>query len=269
MRGSLWWIASALLLLAGCAHDVIVGDPPPPPPPPPPVADGAGNWRIPTTVIDYAPDGSMRICTPVGQLCAGLRHGEGWTLEAGVDGGTRQTLAVLPPVADHGDTFYLLDPVIFREAGGAWLIGVERERYVNDPGISRSNRVLSLFRWEAGAGEARLVAVVPVAGSRSLRRCPIRHGEPPRPGCTQDFDFGAVFDLDIGNRAGPPRFVLESHADIFPGPHAPSPGAGVTPGMMRETDPVCSYRRVFTFDPGEGAYLPDRPLPACADYLDF
>jgi len=269
MRGSLWWIVPSLLLLAGCAHDVIIGDPPPPPPPPPPVADGAGNWRIPATVLDRATDGSMSICTPVGHLCARLRHGARWTLEAEVDGGARQTLAVLPPVADRGDTFYLLDPVIFREAGGAWLIGVERERFLNEPGVSRSNRILSLFRWQAGADEARLVAVVPEAGSRYLRRCPVRHGEPPRPACTQDFDFVALFDLDLSNRAGPPRFVLESHADIFPGPHAPSPGPGVTPAMMRERDPVCSYRRVFSFDAAAERYVADTPLPPCADYLDF
>jgi hypothetical protein len=32
-------------------------------------------------------------------------------------------------------------------------------------------------------------------------------------------------------------------------------------------DPLCSYRRSFTFDAAAGRYVPDAPLPDCGDYL--
>jgi hypothetical protein len=75
--------------------------------------------------------------------------------------------------------------------------------------------------------------------------------------------------MDPETPAGPPRFILASQATIFPGPHAPAPGPGVTPAMMTEADPACSYRRMYIFDTISGRYVADAPLPACADYFGF
>lgn len=33
-------------------------------------------------------------------------------------------------------------------------------------------------------------------------------------------------------------------------------------------DPACSYTRSFHFSEAEGRYLPDGPLPVCADFFE-
>ena len=62
-----------------------------------------------------------------------------------------------------------------------------------------------------------------------------------------DHYLSSTIRMDIENRIGPPRFILETGA---------------------VADPICSYRRTFAYDPASGRYQPDAPLPRCDDYFE-
>ena len=256
--------ALALLLLCACANNQIIYEPGPPPPPPP-SADGAGNWNFPDTIEPTGPGEIERRCVPDQQLCVSLRLARGWTLTVEQDGRAARTVAAWP-APGQGTSFGFHTMV--REASGAWLIGVERGRHADRAWGWYSFDDLLLFRVAPDEAEARLVLEIPLSGFRSVRLCPItRRRRPLGPGCWRDHTLGSAFHLDLDNRAGPPRFLLESHAEVYPGPTSPPRQPGVWPTFTRETDQLCSYRRAFTFDPASRRYVADAPLPACDDYL--
>lgn len=267
MQGFLARAGSLLLLLGACADRGEIVYEPGPSPPPPPAADGAGNWDIPTTHDPTAPASVARFCTPARRLCVSVRRAKGWALDVAESGGTTRTVAVWPASADG--TYYGLYGLVFAEAGGAWLIGVEREAHAENGRGWSSVTTLSLFRLAPRGGEAHRILDTPLAGFRSNHLCPTVHGRGPIPlGCFRDYRLESIFMMDRENVAGPPRFVLQSRADIFPGPHRPGPGSGARPAIMTESDSLCSYRRVFIVDASSGRYVPDTPLPACDDYFN-
>jgi hypothetical protein len=260
------WLAAALLTGACARTDEII-DTPIPAPPPPPVADGAGNWAIPATLGGLAPDGSARLCTPDGQTCAALRRDRDWVLELSTTGGPARRLATWQ--AGSGETFYGFFPILFREAGGAWLIGIERDMHARDAAGARSTSTLWLFRAAPGAGAAPRVLEAPTEGTRFVRPCRLTpHNAPAQPAaCWQDHVLESSFFLDRDNRAGPPRFILDSHAESSPDPTAPAPAAVGPSGHV--PDSACTYRRFFVMDAAAGRYLPDAPLPPCERYLSL
>jgi hypothetical protein len=70
------------------------------------------------------------------------------------------------------------------------------------------------------------------------------------------------------------RVIARPTARTYPGRRRLAEDATIAPPLRRSdlvwaADPDCSYRRRFAFDEAEGAYLPDAPIPDCADYLDF
>jgi hypothetical protein len=270
MRRLLTWLAPLLLLLgAGAGQAELASYQPPPPPPPPPAADGAGNWSIPMIAEAAAPAGIDRDCTPDRRLCVSLRSAAGWSLEVTESGGAARVVAASP--AAGAGTYYGLFGPVFAEASGAWLIGIEQGLNIDGGKGWHSVSTLSLFRLAPGAAGAHPVLDVPLSATHSIHLCADprdrRGHQPLPPGCTRDYRLESIFMMDRENRAGPPRFILQSRAGVFMGPHAHVPGPGVTAAMMGEDDPICTYRRVFTFDPATGRYRPDAPLPACRDYL--
>ena len=255
MRRLLSWTVPALWLLGGCAGNGIHGTPRYERPPP--VVDGAGNWTIFVDREPFGPDGSRRMCTPDRRLCALLRRAGGWALDVEEDGGPARTVAAWPKEAD---IYYYLDAFAFREARGAWLIAIDRNRYRRRSNGSRSAVTTSLFRIVPGVATAAPVLDAPTYGDND----PSCAG----PGnCPPIRLLEARFYLDLANRSGPPRFILDSFARMILRPRPPPTSQGES--TARGTpDEACSYRRIFSLDPASGRYLPDAPLPACDDYLN-
>jgi hypothetical protein len=210
--------------------------------------------------------GPPRYCSTDRRLCAALRReGRAGQSTLNVSEGAAAARAVATLPAGIGETYYRLYPIIVREAGGAWLIGVDRGHYFHNSGGRFSSRTLFLFRLEPGAAAARQLLEVPMSGSALVRLCPGRRDEVPN--CWQDYWLESAFFPDLDNPAGPPRFILSTRAEIYPGLHAAAPGTAAPLLPRHEPDPVCTFRRVFSFDSAAGRYVADAPLPACEKYF--
>lgn len=95
-----------------------------------------------------------------------------------------------------------------------------------------------------------------------------------RGACSDQYEFAATLTLDPATRSGPPQFLLASRARTYPGRLSPNSVSTTDPPFRRSdlrwaADPVCRSRRRLAPERADGAYLPDRAIPACADYFDF
>jgi hypothetical protein len=155
------------------------------------------------------------------------------------------------------------------------VVGVERTSSTSYSGGGASATRLLLVRAGPGGGPLRLVLDMPLRGGKDIRACfGPRDRRNRRGACSDQYEFAATLAIDPATRAGPPHFLLSTSARTFPGRRTTDSDSTTAPPLRPSdlhwaTDPVCSYRRRIAFDAGEGRYLPDRALPACADYLDF
>jgi hypothetical protein len=210
-------------------------------------------------------------CSADRRWCAQLlRRSEGgpWRLKVG---GRELTLS--PPGAEAGGRAEVsLWPQIVTSAGGSALIGVEHLRRAVYSGGGGSVTILTLVEVPAGGGALRPVAELPLSGGAIIRACFDERDRRRRRGACQD-EYGFEGTLQLGgNRPGTlPDLLLTTSAETSPGRRSrfeenerPIPRGG-SPAWR---DPVCSYRRTFTYDVSSARYRPDRPLPACRDYLE-
>jgi hypothetical protein len=213
----------------------------------------------------------LEACTADRRWCAQLlRRGEGdaWRLKVG---GRELTLA--PPGAEVGGSLNVsLWPQIVTSAGGSALIGVEHLRRAAYSGGGASVTILTLVEAPADGGALRPIAELPLQGGAIIRACFSDQDRRRRRGACQD-EYGFEGTLQLGsNRPGAlPDLLLTTTAETSPGRRSrfeenvrPVPRGG-SPAWR---DPVCSYRRTFTYDVSSARYRPDRPLPACRDYLE-
>jgi hypothetical protein len=267
-------LAALLTIMATGASHSVAGASPPPPPPPPPRSDGAGNTVFAGHHQYIAPEGTQRVCGREVEFCAVMRpEADGARTIYVSEGGSAErrvaSLPPLPPLPPPGANFYSLSTRIIRESTGAWIIEVARQDYPEDARGFASARSEILFRLAPGSSEAVKILDVPEAGAVATRYCRggNRRGPPPL-GCVIHHTVDGVLAFDFDNPAGPPRFVLRARATIFPGrPVPPSPTRVMT--RERDSDPSCTYRRVFTLDGATGRYAPDAPLPDCARYFEL
>jgi hypothetical protein len=251
----------------------------------PPNADAAGNRIVafaPVTPPRLAddPDPFALHCTADRtadrRWCARLREDEGgsnWWLELSQGSAPARRFDVAG-VHDEESAFAIW-PQIVIEAGGAVMVGVEARRTTGYSGGGASATGLVLVRAEPGGGALRQVLDVPLRAMKEIRACfGPRDMRRRRNACSDLYEFAGTLTLDPATRAGRPHFLFSARARTWPGRRTLGSDSTTAPPLRRSdirwaVDPVCTYRRRLAFDSGEGRYLPDRPLPDCADYLDI
>ena len=248
----------------------------------PPVADSAGNRIAPFASVERAlsADGEQSPfavhCTADRRWCARLRRNEArdeWRLE--VRDGAGEARGYVLAGQEEGDARFAIRPELVREAGGAVLIQVERTRTTGFSGGGASATHVELVRAVPGAAAPGGVLDVPVRAGKDIRACfGERDRRARRDACSDQYEFAAALTLDPATRAGRPRFRLAAQARTYPGRRMLDADSTTAPPLRRSdlvwaADPACSYRRRLAYDEAAGRYLPDAPIPDCADYLDF
>jgi hypothetical protein len=115
------------------------------------------------------------------------------------------------------------------------------------------------------------------------------YGGPPLVRADAEDEGGSTWWLELSEDAAPARrfdiagqndedsaFAIwpRMHVRTWPGRLAPDSDSTTDPPLRRSDlrwaiDRACTYRRRIAFDLRQSLYLPDSPLPACADYFDF
>lgn len=108
----------------------------------------------------------------------------------------------------------------------------------------------------------------PSSAAIDIRACFIRADARARhDACSDQYNFTGTLSLDA--TPTPAKLVLTTVATTYPG-HLSRTEDNTHPltaaDIKTVRDETCSYRRVFARG-ANGAYTPDSPLPACADYL--
>lgn len=276
------WLALPLLLaLAAPAPAQRASAPAAPQRAPVTSADAAGN-----RVIAFSPvppprsnrerDPFALHCTADRRWCARLREDEGgsnWWLELS-EGEAPPRRFDVAGVHDEDSAFEIW-PRLVIEAGGAVMVGIERTRSTGYSGGGAAATRLVLVRAEPGGGALRQVLEVPFLAIKEIRACfGPRDMRRRRNACSDRYDFAGSLTLDPATRAGRPRFLFAARARTWPSRRVLASDSTTQPALQPSDvrwadDPRCTYRRALAFDPAEAAYLPNRPLPDCADYLDL
>jgi hypothetical protein len=163
-------------------------------------------------------------------------------------------------------------PQIVTSTTGSALIGVERSRRSVYSGGGASVTRLTLVEVPANGGPLRPVAELPLLAGAMIRACFSERDRRRRGGvCNDEYEFEGTLQLGDNRSGRPPDLLLTTRAQTSPGRRSrfdekDGPVRRGDPPTWR--DPVCSYRRTFTYNSSSGRYQPDRPLPECRDYLE-
>lgn len=166
-------------------------------------------------------------------------------------------------------------PFMVREAGGGALFGLLSSRGTSYSGGGATVTRLILLREDPASMALSPVLDLPWEGYAMIRACFSGEDSQVRlDHCQDEYRFAGSLALDPDGAPGSPRFRFETRAQTFPGRVSRDEDSLQRPPLRRQDlvwwrDPVCSYRRIFTFDPGAGGYAADAPLPECRDYLDI
>jgi hypothetical protein len=210
-------------------------------------------------------------CSADRRRCAQLlREGESgpWRLKVG----TRELpLPLGEPEGTDGPDLSLWPHVISAEDGSA-LIGVEHMRRQSYSGGGAGVTTLTLVEAPANGGALRIVAELPLQGSAMIRACfDERDARRRRGACHDEYQFEATLAPQADGRSARPDLLLTTQARTSPGRRSrfEENDRAIRRGEPAAwRDPTCSYRRLFTYDEATARYQPDRPLPACRDYLE-
>ena len=244
-------------------------------------AGGSGARMVALLAMDrvtgeQAQSRSALHCTATRDFCLrAWRASEAgsWTLDIHYRPPTGANVAparriALPPDDHPGSGEHGVWPHLVREASGALLIGVERYRRTGFSGGGAGETELVLLRLETPAAAAAEVLALRAGYTAMIRACfseaDYRSGRP----CHQELEFSGTLTLAPG-ASGRPSLALATTARVFPRGSLRE-GWETRPyrraNSVWETDPACSYRRVFAFNAASGRYEPDRPLPECSTY---
>lgn len=248
----------------------------------PPAADGAGNRMVPLPAVDrvtaeQAQARSALHCTAERDFClrAWRESANGsWTLDihhrvpAGANVAPARRIA-LPRDEHPGSGEHSIWPHLVREASGALLIGVERYRRTGFSGGGAGETELVLLRLETPAAEPAELLTLRTGYTAMIRACfseaDYRSGRP----CHQELAFSGRVTLAPSAVGGRSALAVATTARVFPRGSLQE-GWETRPyrraNSVWETDPACSYRRLFAFNAASGRYEPDRPLPDCSTY---
>ena len=216
-------------------------------------------------------------CAAARDWCAELvRDGESWLLELSGradPNAPERRIRLQPPDREIGDPNFELWPQLVRESGGAVIVGLLAARRTGFSGGGAMATRLILVRVEPGAPQAAEVLTVPVEGSAMIRAC---FSEADmrlrREACHDEYEFSGALTLAPDDGQGRPSFLLTTRARTYPGEVERWEDSADRPPLRRgdlvwAEHPGCSYRRTFSFDPAEGRYLADAPLPECGQFL--
>jgi len=226
-----------------------------------PVADQAGNR------LEALTQNGARWCTSDGAWCAGPGETNVTVTRGDQNAGTI-VMADLP----EGDEWAVWPQIVRlgRDDASA-LVGVTRlTRQMYSGGGGEATQ---LVLYEVSNGAAQEVLRMPLGASSMIRACFDEDDEQQRAGaCHDQYEFVTRISLDESVAQGAPRIMLETAAGSFPGLLTRSADSNERPALT-EADLVwaqseaCSYRRTYTRG-ADGLYVPNQPLPACADYLE-
>lgn len=250
-------------------------------------ADAAGNRVVPFAATPSAPvpDGEVARplhCTASGYWCAWLRPAEqpgedpeGWYIDIfqgrrAIASGPTRSMAL----ADPWDSEFSIHPEAIQEADGALIIRIERRRRTSFSGGWASASFLELVRAPIGADPLERLLLMPASGGIGIRACFDEDDQRARRGaCHDEYESASTLSLDSAVREGRPRFIFEARARTYPGLRSrDEDNSELRLGrsdLVWTVDPVCSYRRTFSWDETAGSYAPDLPVPLCVQYFDF
>jgi hypothetical protein len=241
-----------------------------------------GGRMVALTTVDrvsgeQAETRSAVLCVPERYLC--LRawresDGRAWTLDIydRIPAGARVAPVrriVLPPGDNPDRETFRIWPHLIRETSGAVLIGLERHRTAGFSGGGAGQTEVVLFRLEPNAEPAEVLTVQ--TGYSSMIRACFSEAEYRRWGdaCHDEYELTGRLSIASAAAPGRPRLALRTAARSFPrgarAEHSDRSGLRRS-DLVWEPDPVCTYRRTFTFNAASGRYEPDRPLPDCSLY---
>jgi hypothetical protein len=196
----------------------------------------------------------------------------GWTLTIANAAASRSVRVRLPD-SEGPETSLVVSTQLIRGADGSILAGAIRtDRGAFSGGGWQTDRLILV---RVTAETEAIVLDLPVLGSALIRACfDERDRRRRRDACSDDYGFTATFDLVTGNASPTPVLVSSTHARTYPGRRSRTEDSSRGPPLRRQDltewrDPVCSYTRRYRFDAAAGRYLPESPVPDCADYLDF
>lgn len=130
-----------------------------------------------------------------------------------------------------------------------------------------------LVLYSVSGGAANEAVRLPLGASSMIRACFDEDDQTQRAGaCHDEYRFVTRISLDESVAEGAPKIVLETAAGSYPGRVTRGADSLEAPPLTQADlvwtqDETCSYRRTYARG-ADGLYVPDQPLPACADYLE-
>ena len=249
-------------------------------------ADQAGNRLIAFAAParrgarDATPDPLARHCTAdrtaSRRWCAQLRQGGAggaWDVELVHGAGPARHY----PIAAPADEFTSLSiwPYMVTERSGAVMIAVVRtkdERYPTTEG-GVANTIM--LRAEPAPAPLHEVMDLPSWAYIGVHACPHRGDSARRFGaCWDEAEYRSTIRLDPATRSGMPHFIFEALARTRPA-HGVLEREMTREAPLRRsdirwaTDPECSYRFRYAYQPALGRYMTDGQFPRCPDYFGF
>jgi hypothetical protein len=226
-----------------------------------PVADQAGN-RLETLTQN-----GNRWCSGDGVWCVVKADAGAGVMRSNEFAGA----ITIGPVAE-GDEWAVWPQIVrLGRNDASALVGVTRSTQQMYSG--GSGEATQLVLYEVSGGDAREALRMPLSGSAMIRACFDEDDQQRRAGACHDrYEFVTRVSLNESVSSGPPQITLETAAGSFPGLLTRSDDSNEAPALTQEDlvwaqSEACSYSRTYTRG-ADGLYAPDRPLPACADYLE-
>ncbi|WP_135210951.1 hypothetical protein [Vitreimonas flagellata] len=244
--------------LAACATSSEV-DTPPQPLQPTPAVDVAGN-----TLDELIGQGEEKFCWENDAWCVSASTASVPTFDRGAEITTFES-----PDA-QGYTAWRHGIV---EADGSVIFGFVDTRTTMYSGGDAYANQLTLYRAAPGAAPVQ-IASLPFGGSARIRACFSAEQAAARlQSCQDEYFFNGRIELDTTNTDAAPRLILQTEARTYPNRRSRDEDSTQAPPLTRADqtwwrDPECSYRIVLTRG-ADGQYRPERPLPACSDYLEL
>jgi hypothetical protein len=147
-------------------------------------------------------------------------------------------------------------PQIVTSTSGNALIGVELSRRSAYSGGGASVTTLTLVEVPANGGPLRPVAELPLLAGAMIRACFDERDTRRRSGvCHDEYEFEGTLQLGANRSGRPPDLLLTTSARTSPGRRSrfdENDGPVRRGDPLTWRDPVCSYRRTFTYNASSG-----------------
>lgn len=239
---------------------------------------------------------SARYCSVDRQWCLRTRRGDGddtalLEVQHQLAGEAGPRLRIIPLTGDDAAGHPRPWPFIVRMAPGIGapqvpddpvqaalenvLVGVVEESstgYSGGGAHASTLRLGRIYHQQDGVQVDPDVLVLPGDADASIRACFGEADMRRRAGACQDqYSFSTTLQLDPAGQ-GMPVLRYRTHATRYPAGVSRLRDSLARPPLRArdlrpQTDPACSYQRVLRFDGHR--YLPDAPLPDCAEFTEL